>query len=193
MSLLKTVTIIGSLTFILVGPIQANTINKKHGVNEAKKITKTFVKNLKSELKKAMVSGGPLKALEVCNTKAMPITAQVAKDYNVNLSRVSLKNRNPNNAPNTWQKAILKDFDIRAAKGESVKKMAYSEIVKLNNKKQFRFMKAMPTGAGCLVCHGKNIAPAVKEKLASLYPNDKATGYEKGQVRGAIVIIKDLD
>lgn len=193
MLLLKKLTLISSLTLILVSPVQANTIDKKSEVNEAKTITKTFVKNLKSELKKAMVSGGPLKALEVCNTKAMPITAQVAKEYNVNLSRVSLKNRNPSNVPNTWQKAVLEDFDIRAAKGESVKKMAYSEIVELNNKKQFRFMKAMPTGSGCLVCHGKNIAPAVKEKLASLYPNDKATGYEKGQVRGAIVIIKDLD
>jgi hypothetical protein len=169
------------------------TMNKEAATNEAKAIAKNFIGALKPELEKAMKAGGPVNALEVCNTKAIEITTQSGKDQNAQISRVSLKNRNPSNTPNDWQKAVLEDFDARAAKGEDVKKMGFSEIIDNNGKKQIRFMKALPTGEVCLKCHGKSITPEVQAKITELYPEDKATGYEKGQVRGAIVVIKDLN
>ena len=185
--------IVTSLTLISTDNVFASTIDIKTEIKEAKTISKIFVTSLKAELKKAMVSGGPIKAIEVCNTKAIPITQKIAKSHNIQLSRVSLKNRNPDNKPNDWQQSILKSFDSRAAKRENIKTIMFSEIAEHNGKKQFRFMKAIPTGDGCLVCHGTNIAPIVQEKLATLYPKDKAIGYEKGQIRGAIVITKELN
>ena len=170
-----------------------NAMEKKAAVGEAKKITKAFGGALKSELKKAMKSGGPINALEVCNTKASPITKKAAEEHNAFITRVSLKNRNPDNVPNDWQRAVLEDFDARAAKGENVKKMGFAKIVEEDGKKQLRFMKALPTGGLCLECHGSNIEPDVQAKLKELYPDDKAIGYEKGQVRGAVVVIKDLN
>lgn len=161
-------------------------------IQSAKKTTKAFGGALKAELKKAKKAGGLLQAIDVCNTEAMPITERVAKEQGATLSRVSLKNRNADNVPNDWQKTVLEDFDARFAKGESVKKMAFAKIVENDGKKQFRFMKALPTGGKCLDCHGSEIDADVSAKLAELYPNDKATGYQKGQVRGAIVIVKDL-
>jgi hypothetical protein len=41
----------------------------------------------------------------------------------------------------------------------------------------------------CLKCHGdisKN--PKLAQKIATIYPNDKATGYKMGDLRGAIVV-----
>jgi len=174
-------------------PAASASVDKKAAIEEAKKITKDFSTSLKTELKAAMKAGGPINALTVCNTKAMPITQEVAKKHKAQLSRVSLKNRNPENVPNFWQKAVLEDFDKRAAKGEDIVKMAYASVVDNNGKKQLRFMKAMPTGDVCLTCHGEKIDGKVKAKLKELYPNDKATGYKKGQVRGAIVVVKDLN
>jgi len=168
-------------------------IDKKAAIEEAKKITMAFGGALKSRLQAAMKEGGPINALSVCNTEAMPITAQAAKENNALVSRVSLKNRNPNNTPNDWQKAVLEDFDTRASKGEYIKKMAFAKIVDNNGKKQLHFMKALPTGGICLTCHGSNIAPDVQAKLKELYPDDKATGYQLGQVRGAIVVVKDIN
>ena len=49
-------------------------------------------------------------------------------------------------------------------------------------------MKAIPTGDVCLMCHGEHIAPDVHEKIKSLYPKDLATGYERGELRGAFTI-----
>ena len=171
----------------------AGTIDKKAAVGEAKKITKAFGGALKAELKAAIKEGGPINALEVCNTKAGPIAKDKEKEFNASISRVSLKNRNPDNVPNDWQKAVLEDFDARAAKGEDVKKMGFSEIVEHDGKKQLRFMKALPVGDVCTKCHGSNIDEKVQAKITELYPDDKATGYSKGQVRGAVVILKELN
>ena len=161
-------------------------------VASAKKITQDFVSSLKGELKKAIQEGGPVNALSVCHTRAIPITNEVASRHGVRLSRVSLKNRNPNNAPNEWQKPILEEFDTRAANGDDPKALAFATIVEVDGKKQFRFMKAMPVGKVCLNCHGAELKPEVAAKLKELYPEDKATGYSLGQIRGAVVIVKDL-
>ncbi len=171
----------------------AGAMDKKAAVDEAKKITKAFGGALKKELKAAMKAGGPINALDVCNTRANPIAAEKAKEFNAIISRVSLKNRSPINIPNEWQKAVLEDFDARAAKGEDVKKMGFSEIVENDGKKQLRFMKALPVGEVCTKCHGSNINENVQAKITELYPDDKATGYSLGQVRGAVVILKDLN
>jgi len=161
-------------------------------VASARKITKDFVGSLKGELKKAIQEGGPVNALSVCHTRAIPITNEVASRHGVRLSRVSLKNRNPNNAPNEWQRPILEEFDARAANGDDPKALAFATIVDVGGKKQFRFMKAMPVGKVCLNCHGAELKPEVAAKLKELYPEDKATGYSLGQIRGAVVIVKDL-
>jgi hypothetical protein len=167
--------------------------NEEAAVKEAKMIAKTFGMSLKAELQAAMKSGGPINALDVCNKKATPIAEAVAKEKQAEISRVSLKNRAPGNVPNDWQKAVLKDFDARAAKGEDIKSMGFSEVVEHDGSKQLRFMKALPTGDVCLKCHGSNISSDVQAKLDELYPKDKATGYQKGQVRGGIVVIKELN
>jgi len=176
-----------------VGDNSSETIDKKAAVEEAKAITKAFGMALKSELKAAMKSGGPVNAIEVCNKKAISIAESVSKEKHAMVSRVSLKNRNPGNIPNDWQKVVLEDFDARAAKGEDIKTMGFSKIVENNGKKQLHFMKALPTGDLCLKCHGLKIDPQVKARLDELYPEDRATGYEKGQVRGAVVVVKDLN
>ena len=54
-------------------------------------------------------------------------------------------------------------------------------------------MKAIPTGGLCLQCHGTAIAPKLAEKLSELYPEDKATGYSEGEIRGAFVVTRQLD
>jgi len=172
----------------------ANEFNKDSAVQEAKVITKSFAGSLKKELVAAMGDGGPINALEVCNVKAMPISADATSNSDAMVSRVSLKNRNPLNIPNEWQELVLKDFDQRAAAGENVESMASAQVVKLDSgKHQLRFMKALPTGGVCLACHGQQIDASVKSRLNELYPADRATGYSVGEVRGAIVVIKDYE
>ena len=54
---------------------------------------------------------------------------------------------------------------------------------------QARFAKAIPMGKPCMTCHGPNVAPEIKSTLAKLYPDDKAIGFEPGQLRGIFSVI----
>ena len=51
----------------------------------------------------------------------------------------------------------------------------------------------MPTQKACLACHGSDIAPAVSKKIATLYPNDQATDFKLGDIRGAFVVKKAIE
>ena len=153
---------------------------------------KTFASSLEAELKKGLNEGGATDALTICNTRAVLIAMDVSEKQNLTIKRVSLKNRNPDNAPNEWQKKILENFENRKLSGESVAELTYADMVEIDSGKQFRFMKAIPTKAICITCHGENISADVKDRLDKLYPNDKARGYRPGDIRGAFVVTRDL-
>lgn len=54
----------------------------------------------------------------------------------------------------------------------------------------FRYMKAIPMQGMCMTCHGGQelIPDNVKERLATLYPDDQATGFTPGSLRGAFTV-----
>ena len=168
------------------------TVDKTSEVAVAKDTVKTFANALKTELMAGMKEGGPVAAINVCNTKAPEITAHISDLKGRQLSRTSLKVRNPKNAPTDWQKAVLEDFDKQLAEGKDPATISYAEIIEENGNKQFRFMKAIPTKDVCLSCHGKKLSSDISKRLKTLYPEDKATGYKKGEIRGAFVVINNL-
>lgn len=179
------------------GTALAEQDDMKKRAGESKAAVKQFMGQLKGELVKAMKSGGPTKAIEVCNTVAPAIAKDMSDKTGWEVGRTSLKTRNANNAPDDWEKMVLQKFEERAANGESPAKMAHFEVVEQNGKEVFRFMKAigMPPleKAPCLKCHGENIDPAITAKLDELYPNDQARGYKPGMIRGAFTITQPME
>lgn len=170
-------------------PSTSTAPDKAALTEQAKAAVQKLGGTLKGELEAAMQTGGPIPALSICNLKAPEIAKAVSSESGMQVSRVSLKNRNPTmGQPTVWQAQVLGDFDARKAKGEAVDTLAYSEIVD----NEFRFMKAIPTGAVCLTCHGTEVKPEVLTKIKELYPNDKAIGYKEGDIRGAFVVVKNL-
>lgn len=169
----------------------------KKRANDSKAVVKQFMGKLQGELQSAMKSGGPTKAIEVCSTVAPAIAKEQSEKHGWEVGRTSLKTRNPNNAPDEWEMAVLKKFEERAASGENPAKMAHFEVVEEDGKKAFRFMKAigMPplNKAPCLKCHGENIDPAITAKLDELYPQDQARGYKPGMIRGAFTITQPME
>ena len=49
-----------------------------------------------------------------------------------------------------------------------------------------RIARGIRVEAACLMCHGDNIAPPIAGRLASLYPDDRATGFLEGDLRGLV-------
>jgi hypothetical protein len=159
-------------------------------VKDAQAAIKALAAALKAELTGAMQSGGPGKAIEVCNTQAMTITQQISTQHGLEIGRVSLKNRNPANAPNAWQAQVLEEFERRHAEGADPAALEWSETVQSGDGQEFRYMKPILTVGVCLTCHGVQLPPAVQQALAGKYPQDRATGFAEGDIRGAFVVTR---
>lgn len=134
--------------------------------------------NLKIALKSAMKQQGPVAAIKVCSESALEITSGLNDSLNVTVGRTSLKYRNPKNAPTEVEKGILEDF---AANAENP---AIGHVVE--SEEGAGYYSKIMIKPFCLTCHGSSeqIMPEVAAVLDSLYPNDLATGYEAGQLRG---------
>ncbi|HIE40902.1 MAG TPA: DUF3365 domain-containing protein [Thiomicrorhabdus sp.] len=159
---------------------------------EARNIAKQFLGQLKPELQKSMKSQGAAKTVAFCHTKAPEIAKSIAQQTGWDINRVSLKPRGENATPDQWEAAVLKRFNNQVANGVPPKTIEFSAIVKTGGQTEYRYMKAIPTGNVCLACHGSKIAPPIQDTLQQLYPNDSATGYSKGQIRGAFSFSKTL-
>lgn len=183
-----------SLMFFVLPCLAGQTGESKPDMNimQAKSVIKQVAGALQTELKASIQAAGPVAAIGVCNIQAMPITQQAAADHDMQVSRVSLKNRNPENEANDWQAAVLESFENQKSDGADVTQLAWSETVVVDGGQEFRFMKAIPTGPVCLMCHGTRISPEVTAAIANLYPEDKATGYSEGDIRGAFVVTRSL-
>ena len=172
----------------LMGTSLAQASDMKSLKAEAKSIVQQFGGALKPQLKKALTEGGVELAMKVCSVKAPEIAKNLSKKTNWQVKRVSLKARNSNAEPDAWERSVLMQFDKRQLLGEPAKKLAKAEIIK----NEFRFMKAQGTAPLCLTCHGSDLSDETKKLLNEYYPNDKATGYSLGQVRGAFSLTKKL-
>ena len=161
-------------------------------IGASREAIKSFAGALQMRLKSAMADGGPTVAIEVCNIAAPEIaqTASTASGWSV--GRTSLKLRNPDNAPDAWELAVLRDFEARKAAGEDPGTLDHAEFVAGDGQRTFRYMKAIPTQPVCIVCHGTSIAPEVTARLDALYPEDLARGFEIGDIRGAFSIAQPV-
>ena len=156
-------------------------------------VAKQFAKELKGHLKKAVHDGGPVGAIKVCAEIAPEIAAELSKKQDWRVARTSLKYRNSANAPDAWETKVLNEFEKRKDAGESPEKMEYYETVEENGQKSFRYMKAIPAKSPCLICHGKNISEEVAKVLDEYYPEDRARGFARGDIRGAFSITQPLE
>lgn len=163
-------------------------------IAETKKTALTIPPKLLKMVQEEIDKGSYDGAIAACNDKAPKMAAAASQNTGWAIRRVSLKNRNPKAVPDAWKRAVLEDFDRRRAAGENPVMLEKAEIVAEGAKRTLRYMKALPTQGLCLNCHGTEdkLKPEVKARLAELYPQDKATGYTEGQIRGALTIKRPL-
>ncbi|WP_299978858.1 DUF3365 domain-containing protein [uncultured Pseudoteredinibacter sp.] len=152
-------------------------------------ISKTLAGRLKERLISAVKSGGLEAGISQCNIAAPEISEQLKAEHPhtlISASRTSLKVRNENNQATTWQAEQLRAFDQLQSKG--LKAGFRYRVLESNGKVAIEFMSPIPTQGLCLNCHGSQLNSSLSAKLNELYPNDKATAYSLGDIRGAFVI-----
>ena len=122
-------------------------------------------------------------AVNFCSEKAQALTDSIGNAQEVLLKRVSLKNRNPSNKPDSLQAELLEAYAFSAKQGTKLS----SNLQLYSNGDSILYNKPIFLASNlCLNCHGaeNDLSNEVKQILANKYPNDKATGYALGDFRG---------
>lgn len=150
---------------------------------QAKKISQEAFAALSGALQKAITEGGVLNAIAVCKTQAMPITNAVGEANQVEVKRIAVRYRNPDNAVNGTEMQLFEDWSTQMARGEEP-----AAIVLHEGENRIWYGAIRLGNPLCLQCHGqpgKDIAEATLAQLRSSYPDDRATGFALGDLRGA--------
>lgn len=152
-------------------------------LSESRTLVATFAGRLQGALKGALLRGNVTAAITTCRDLAPQIASELSRESGAHIGRTSTRFRNPLNAPESWQRAVLASFVEELT--ESTEHLPeYFQ----NDDSGARYMKAIPLAPMCATCHGTTLAPVVVAKLKEDYPHDLATGYEVGELRGAFTV-----
>lgn len=173
------------------GSLAPATFDLDKALEAARQTVRLFSERLKGELAAAIKTDGAANAVSLCQTISPDISTVLTDESGFEVSRTALKLRNPENAPSPWELEVLNAFQDKAGAGTDLAKLEhYAELTTPEGDRVFRYMKAIPTSDMCLACHGTDIKPDVRAELTRYYPDDKATGYRLGELRGAFSLIK---
>jgi len=146
-------------------------------------------KTLKMKMQDAVQRHSFTGALAVCQQDAPAIAAGISMQHDIVVRRVSTKVRNPANQPDEWEQAGLLRLEEKINSGTDPATAEESGYVaNLSGEKEFRYLKAIVVEPLCLTCHGEVLEDAMKAELTARYPEDTATGYQAGQLRGAFSV-----
>jgi hypothetical protein len=182
-----------SLVLALAGASTPSTVptdaGSADGVARATVIGKgasdALLSALIQELSGAIAAGGPEGAIDICGARAQQIADSLSVVLGVSVKRVSERHRNPADVPSAVERAVLDRF--AAAGGEMDTVFVVGEADSL----VYRYMRPIYIRtAVCLECHGdpERMRAGVLDRIKARYPDDKATGYSLGDLRGAFTV-----
>jgi hypothetical protein len=140
---------------------------------------------LSQRLMAALQAGGAEGAIDVCAVEAVPLTDSIAAAAGpgITLERTSTRLRNPRNAPDSLETEALRWFETELRAGREPTRLLQTE-----GSAGYRYYAPLRVMALCLDCHGSaaSLTPAVRRTLERRYPDDRATGYSEGDLRGLV-------
>lgn len=156
-------------------------------MQEATQLADTYQTNLQAELSAAIKQVGPTGAIGVCQSVAPAIAADLSSKGDLAVSRIARRNRNPDNAVPAELDALYQQLEREPLRDGK------PHVVTATIGQREVFMRSLPMkDQPCSQCHGTNIAPEVKTAIAASHPNDRATGFAAGDLRGAILVTRPV-
>jgi hypothetical protein len=153
-------------------------------IEQSRQLAQQLGSELKGELGRAMNEGGPVAAVSVCKNRAPEIAARLSAKSGAVVGRTALRVRNPANAPDDLQRAVLEQFSGELASGKFEGPLEAAFELNRGGQVERRYMRAIPTEGLCLACHGPVLAPELAAVIQRDYPADQATGFAEGDLRG---------
>lgn len=156
--------------------------DRKEYIRKGKGIAQASAAHLGGQLTEQMKVGGVIKAVPFCNTMAMPLTDEMSEKNSASIKRTSLKVRNEKNSPNDDESRILNEYKNLLEENEPLR-----PVVELDESGKPHFYAPILLQQKCLACHGKvgeSVSVKTDSIIRSYYPNDEATGFTEGDLRG---------
>jgi len=153
------------------------------------KIVSAATKELSRNLSFEIEENGIEDAITFCNINAIKITDSIGRARGVTLRRLAKKNRNPENAMNPQESKIYKQYVMEWLTNQPLKAK-----IAINNNNRPVYYKPIVIRNKCLSCHGiigETLPQNVADKIASLYPSDKAIDFKKKHPRGMWAVTFD--
>lgn len=153
-------------------------------------IAKSYLGTLQTILFSELQKGIPT-AIRVCADTAQKLTQQFSKKYNAQIRRVSLKPRNPADTADWHERKILIFFEQQKQRNILLDTLVVIDSLTIGGIRYYRYLKPIVISTPlCLNCHGtqETIPKEIQVFLQERYPNDQATGYKFGDLRGALSI-----
>ena len=152
-------------------------------VQEAAQLADRLQLELKAELSTALTKAGPVDAIAVCQSAAPAIAQGLSKESGLQVGRIARKTRNRNNSFDSDLASLYEQLErmpLANGKPAAIQRIVDGRSV---------YMRALPMKEQpCAICHGTDIAPEVKAAIAATYPEDHATGFKPGELRGSILV-----
>jgi uncharacterized protein (TIGR01244 family) len=154
-------------------PKDALTSSESEQLDRAHAAQKAVFESLMTTVSEAVSAKGHAQAIESCSGEAGRLTERAGEAHGVSIGRTALRLRNPNNLAPFW---------ARPAIAAQVEQPTYFA------RKDGRFAALLPIvlQKECVACHGPvdQLSNGVPQRLSVLYPDDEATGFVPGDLRG---------
>lgn len=138
------------------------------------KLLAPFKRDLQLALSQGLEQGS-VEAIASCRLRAPEIAKGLSRD-GIRLGRTSHRLRNPSNAALEWVRPILESY----VRGSSE---LTARAVPLPGDRS-GYVEPILLQPLCLTCHGDALAPDIAARIGELYPQDHATGFRVGDLRG---------
>ncbi|PLY03061.1 MAG: glutamate synthase [Desulfuromonas sp.] len=179
------------LLFLLPLTVLAESADVKL-LRQARSQIEIIAGELRQRVSRDVREKGAADALGACRLQVEGITDRLMSSSGWEIRRTSFKARNPGNSPDTWERDVLELFAMRQAAGDDLSSFEFAKLINVEGRRVFRYMKPIIVQKPCLTCHGSNLSAEVASQIAARYPDDKATGYRTGELRGAFSLLKVL-
>jgi len=163
---------------------QKNDPVKQQYLQRGKEITKATQTELLKNVSNAIQAAGPGFAIEFCNIRALALIDSLSKQNNCQIKRIAIKYRNPVDMPQTESEITqINQYYATHQRGDTLQPVVHF----IDDRIEY-YQPILMAKKACLNCHGipgTDISKKTLEKIKQCYPNDLATGFAIGDIRGA--------
>ncbi len=159
-----------------------DTDREKEYLEKGQQIAAAVFTNMSVALQQAMEKGGVEQALGYCHLNALQIVDSLSQIHQAKIKRAAIKYRNPLDEPDKKELAVINLYQKEKDTGKALAPRVVQE-----DDGRYHFYAPIIVNDLCLKCHGitgETMSVENAEIIKKYYPDDLATGYVAGDLRG---------